>query len=122
FDGDKLDESKWRIYADNYWDKRSHFSKDNVILGNGVAKLHYEKKTGYHNDDPNKKQTDYATGFLDTYGKWVQRYGYFEARMKLTSAPGLWPAFWLMPDRGATLGPQWKRASTENGGMEFDIM
>ncbi|MBC8128228.1 MAG: family 16 glycosylhydrolase, partial [Gloeobacteraceae cyanobacterium ES-bin-144] len=122
FDGTTLDESKWRIYTENYWDKRSHFSKNNVVLGGGVVKLHYEKKTGFHNDDPNGKKTDYATGFLDTYGKWVQRYGYFEARMKLTKAPGLWPAFWLMPDRGVAAGPQWKRADTGNGGMEFDVM
>jgi beta-glucanase (GH16 family) len=122
FESPTLDEGKWRIYTENYWDKRSHFSKDNVILGDGVVKLHYEKKTGFHNDDPKGKQTDYATGFLDTYGKWTQRYGYFESRMKLTTAPGLWPAFWLMPDRGAATGEQWKRADTGNGGMEFDVM
>jgi len=56
------------------------------------------------------------------YGKWTQRYGYFEARLKIPTCPGLWPAFWMMPDRGKELGPQWKRASTHNGGMEFDIM
>ena len=37
--------------------------------------------------------------------------------MKLPSAPGLWPAFWMMPDRG-----QGDRQSTSNGGMEFDIL
>ncbi len=122
FDDGTLDETKWRIYTENYWDKRSHFSKDNVILKDGKAILRYEKKTGFHNDDPKLKQTDYATGFLDTYGKWVQRYGYFEARMKLPTGPGLWPAFWLMPDRGEAEGPQWKRADTGRGAMEFDIM
>jgi beta-glucanase (GH16 family) len=122
FDGPTLDTSKWRIYTENYWDKRSHFSKDNVLVENGKANLRYEKKTGFHNDDPAQKQTDYATGFLDTYGKWVQRYGYFEARMKLPKAPGLWPAFWLMPDRGEAEGPQWKRADTGRGAMEFDVM
>ncbi|XHR26786.1 MAG: family 16 glycosylhydrolase [Chthoniobacteraceae bacterium] len=121
FDGTTVDETKWNVYGDNYWDKRSHFSKDNLIVGGGVARLHYEKKTGFHNDDPSKKQTDYATGFLDTYGKWVQRYGYFESRMKTTKGPGMWPAFWLMPDRGVQAGPQWKRADTRNGAMEFDI-
>jgi beta-glucanase (GH16 family) len=122
FDGSTLDASKWRIYTENYWDKRSHFRKDNVLIQDGKAILRYEKKTGFHNDDPNKKQTDYATGFLDTYGKWVQRYGYFEARMKLPTSPGLWPAFWLMPDRGEAEGPQWKRADTGRGAMEFDVM
>lgn len=122
FDGKTVDLSKWNIYTANYWDQLSHFSRDNVVVGGGVARLRYEKKTGRHNDDPAGKETPYATGFLDTYGKWVQRYGYFEARMKLPRAPGLWPAFWLMPDRGIESGEQWQRASTGQGGMEFDIM
>jgi len=122
FDADKINLSIWNVYTENYWDKRSHFSITNVIVANGVATLRYEKKTGHHNDDPTRHQTDYATGFLDTYGKWVQRYGYYEARMKLPTAPGLWPAFWVMPDRGEAAGEQWKRADTGNGGMEFDVM
>ncbi len=122
FDGSTLDRSLWNVSAENYWDKPSHFSKENVLLGGGVVKLHYEKKRGFHNDDPKKQQTDYATGYLDTYGKWVQRYGYFEARVKIPDAPGLWPAFWMMPDRGAAAGEQWQRQDTRNHGMEFDIM
>jgi len=122
FEGKTIDLTKWNIYAPNYWDKKTHFSKDNVVLGGGTATLHYEKKTGTHNDDPAGKTTDYTCGYFDTYGKWVQRYGYFEARMKLPHAPGLWPAFWLMPDRGVAEGPQWKRSDTGNGAMEFDIM
>ncbi len=122
FNGDSIDLARWNIYTENYWDKRSHFTKDNVVLGDGVVKLRYEKKRGHENDDPSRKETDYAVGFLDTYGKWAQRYGYFEARMKLPEAPGLWPAFWTMPDRGVDKGPQWVRADTKNGGMEFDIL
>jgi beta-glucanase (GH16 family) len=124
FDGQQVDAAKWNIYGENYWDKQSHFSKDNVVVENGVVRLRFEKKSGPHNDDPNHKRgvTPYATGFLQTYGKWVQRYGYFEARMKLPKAPGLWPAFWMMPDRGEAAGEQWKRADTKNGGMEFDIL
>ncbi len=122
FDGENIDLNRWNIYTENYWDKRSHFTKDNVILGDGMVRLLMEKKTGYENDNPQRKMTDYAVGFLDTYGKWVQRYGYFEARMKLATAPGLWPAFWMMPDRGEEVGPQWVRADTGKGGMEFDIM
>ena len=122
FDGNAIDESKWNVYGPNYWDKTSHWSKDNVIVGGGVVRLRYEKKTGFQNDDPKQKRSAYASGFLETYGKWTQRYGYFEARMKLPTAPGLWPSFWMMPDRGAALGEQWKRQDTANGGMEFDIM
>ena len=131
FNGATIDLSKWNIYGPNYWDKATHWSKDNLLLGGGMVKLHFEKKRGPHNDDPNpkelknlsgKNESDYACGFLETYGKWVQRYGYFEARVKLPTAPGLWPTFWMMPDRGAAAGEQWKRQDTANGGMEFDIM
>jgi len=129
FDGPTVDYKKWNIYGNNFWDKRTHFSKDNAILKDGKMIFRYEKKTGKQNDAENGKPTDYACGFLCTYGKWTQKYGYFEARMKLPKAPGLWPAFWLMPDRGRALGEQWKRASTSKlasdtgvGGAEFDIM
>jgi beta-glucanase (GH16 family) len=127
FDGPAIDFSKWNIYSHNYWDKRTHFSKDNTLLKDGTLSLHYEKKTGYHNDNPNDTKTvgktDYACGFADTYGKWRQLYGYFEARVKLPKAPGLWPAFWTMPDRGPETGrDSGSRASTKNGGMEHDIL
>jgi len=132
FNGPTIDYSKWNIYGHNYWDKRSHFSKDNVILKDGKCIFRYEKKTGFHNDDPTDKQTgqtEYATGFLNTYGKWTQRYGYFESRMKLPTAPNLWPAFWLMPDRGKNSGTHYRvgtgmQADTDKGvgGMEFDIV
>ncbi|HEY8994519.1 MAG TPA: glycoside hydrolase family 16 protein, partial [Lacunisphaera sp.] len=125
FKGNAIDESKWNMIADDYWDKRTHFTKEETTVANGVCTLRFEKKSGPPENAPTKPATPYAAGYLDTYGKWTQRYGYFEAKMKLPTAPGLWPAFWLMPDRGAALGPQWKRADTavQDGtqGMEFDI-
>lgn len=125
FEGTAIDPARWRIYGPNYWGRKEliHWSKDNVIVADGRAKLRLEKKTGFHNDDPaSGHESPYASGFLDTYGLWAQRYGYFEARMKLPTAPGIWPAFWLMPDRGPQAGEQWRRQSTKDGGMEVDIM
>jgi len=122
FTGKSIDTTKWNIYGPNYWDKATHWTKDDLILdGHGVT-MRFEKKRGFQNDDPGGNETDYACGYLDSFGKWVQRYGYFEARVKLPTAPGLWPTFWLMPDRGAAAGEQWQREDTANGGMEFDIM
>ena len=131
FDGAAIDTNKWNVAGQNWYDKVSHYSKHNVLLVDGKARLRYEKKRGWHNDDPSFQpwgptavsgETAYATGFLDTAGKWTQRYGYFESRMKLPPAPGMWPAFWMMPDRGATVSPAGLRRSTSDGGMEFDIM
>ena len=121
FDGTQVDTNKWSTYGENYWDKVSHFSKETTFVSGGLAHLRFEKKRGHHNDDPKRPESDYATGFLESFGKFTQRYGYFEARMKLPTAPGLWPAFWMMPDRGGS-GPQWQRSDTKSGGMEFDIM
>ncbi len=126
FDAPAIDLTKWNNFGPNYWDKVSHWSKDNDILGGGLLRLRAEKKTGFQNDDPQQKKTDLVAGYLDTFGKFSQRYGYFEARMKLPTAAGLWPAFWLMPDRGPNAGDapgeNAKRRSTSDGGMEFDIM
>jgi hypothetical protein len=48
---------------------------------------------------------DYASGTLQTWGRWQQRYGYFEARMRLPKGQGLWPAFWLLDASGS--GNEW---------------
>ncbi len=122
FDGTSPDAAKWNVQGPNYWDKVSAFSKDNVAVKDGLMKIRYEKRTTHHNDDPKEKEFAYTVGFLTGFDRWAQRYGYFEARTKLPTAPGLWPAFWLMPDRGASGAEAWKRSTTEDGGMEFDIV
>jgi len=127
FDGTAVNEGLWNVHASNYWDKRTHFSRDNAIVSGGMLHLRYERKPGFQNDDPADRSsvsnTPYACGILTGFGKTVHRYGYFEARMKLPTAPGLWPAFWMMPDRGPeTPGEPWRRSDTHDGGMEFDIL
>lgn len=127
FDGSAIDLTKWNNFGPNHWDKVSHWSRKNVVVEDGVAKIRAERKVGRHNDDPKGKETEQAGGYLDTMDKFRQRYGYFESRMKLPTAAGLWPAFWMMPDRGpntpeATPGSKAKRSETANNGMEFDIM
>lgn len=39
----------------------------------------------------------YTSGMIASYPSFSQKYGYFEASMKLPAGTGLWPAFWLMP-------------------------
>lgn len=121
FDGDKIDTKVWNTYSENHWDKRVGFSKDNVLLGDGFARLRIEKRAGHHNDDPAQRATEFATGWLDTYGKWSQKYGYYEVRVKLPTAPSMFPAFWLMPERGPAEWPKYRRTDTKDGGMEFDV-
>lgn len=145
FDGQALDLSTFSVRWFNWWDKRQHDSARNTFVRDGKLVLRAERRTGPHNDEPDPAkampgsstkdrpwETPYAVGWADTFGKWTQRYGYFEARLKLPTAPNLWPALWLCPDRGLARYPQgvpmrdWSqfrdRTSTYDGGMEIDMV
>ncbi|GGF27528.1 hypothetical protein GCM10010954_28260 [Halobacillus andaensis] len=41
---------------------------------------------------------DYTSAKLTSKGLFSQKYGKFEARMKLPEGQGYWPAFWMMPE------------------------
>jgi beta-glucanase (GH16 family) len=56
----------------------------------------------------------YTSGRIKTEGKFSQKYGRFEARIKLPVGQGLWPAFWL-------LGSDFDSVGWPNCG-EIDIM
>lgn len=40
----------------------------------------------------------YTSGRLKTQGRFSQKYGRFEARIKIPSGQGVWPAWWLLGD------------------------
>jgi beta-glucanase (GH16 family) len=135
FEGNAIDLHKWNIYSESDWHlgKDTAWSKDNVIVKDGKLYLRVEKRKAHHNDDPKQPLLNYATGNCDTYGKWTQRYGYFETRVKLPTTPNSFTAFWMMPDRGLDYGNDpkltafgearhFRRDSTNGSGMEFDIM
>ena len=44
FDGNAIDLHRWNVYGPNWWDKRMHFSKDNVIVRDGMLTLRIPKK------------------------------------------------------------------------------
>ncbi len=126
FDGDKLNDKLWTPRFP--WDgpqpgQLQRYAPENVTVADGIASFKVEKKQGHENNDPARPTRDYTSGLIQSYAKWTQLYGYFECRVKLPTARGLWPAFWMMPDRGATAGKdQWKRRDTGNGAMEIDIL
>lgn len=124
FDGNSIDLKKWNIYTAGTFHigKDNHYSKNNVMVKDGKVVLRIDKNRGHHDDDPHAEINDLATGYLDTLGKWTQRYGYFEIKLKLPTIPNMFPAFWLMPDRGIAVPDIHQRTGTKEGGMEFDIM
>ncbi len=38
----------------------------------------------------------WASGVISTHESFAQRYGVWEARMRLPEVPGMWPAFWML--------------------------
>ena len=49
--------------------------------------------------EPLLKRQPFLSGVLASYDKFSQKYGYFEARMRLPAHPGTFPAFWLHHQR-----------------------
>ena len=121
FDGPAIDETKWSLPPKperSIWDRNSLNLADHSYVEDGCLKLKVSKLQGFQTDDERLKDKTYANGFVRSLDKFAQLYGYFEARLKLPDVQGMWPAFWMMPDRG--VGTK-DRRSTADGGMEFDI-
>lgn len=78
---------------------------DNVNVSNGTLKITAlaQKKNGYN----------YTSARLQTAGKVEVGYGYCEARIKIPSVSGVWPAFWML---GANEPKGWPMCG------EIDIM
>jgi beta-glucanase (GH16 family) len=105
------------------------FRPENVTIGGGLCTLYVEKRTAQNQDmnGYNGQTQQYASGAIQTYNKWRHGYGYFEARMRMSSARGTWPAFWLLPDRGPTVTPlDWRVGVGNPGGTgmgnEIDVV
>jgi beta-glucanase (GH16 family) len=56
----------------------------------------------------------YTSARINTAGKFTQKYGHVEARIKLPRGQGMWPAFWMLGDNIGSVG--WPNSG------EMDIM
>lgn len=107
FDGTQIDTSKWYTctggWKRNHANKPHYYKDENIVLKNGIAKLVVKREPEMHKgwfaDVNNGKGGwrdhlfDYSSAIIETKGKYC--YGFFEARCKVPSGPGFWPAFWL---------------------------
>ena len=60
----------------------------------------------YGSLDQISAQQNFLSGVISTHDKFSQKYGYFEANIKIPSAIGTFPAFWLLHDKKADEGTQ----------------
>lgn len=121
------DEAKWEY---RHGPRKKAYTVENNAF---VTKLPDEDttalvlRTSEDTETTDEFSNPFRTGFVRTRNyentgpddqmRFAQRFGYFEARMSLNSAPGQWGAFWLMPFRST-----WCADSSGRDGTEIDIV
>ena len=115
-DGSPVDSSKWVSESGgNGWGNQEleYYTTrtDNAFQqgGNLVIKAIAEKYAG-----KDGVTRDYTSARLKSEGKFSQKYGRFEARIKIPQGQGIWPAFWMLGDDIGKVG--WPKCG------EIDIM
>ena len=94
FDGDVVDESKWRI-EDAALVKNNelqYYATDEVYVENGHLVLRSRKRL--------MGEREYTSGLVETKGRFSQVYGRFEIRARIPRTQGIWPAHWMLPADG----------------------
>ncbi len=97
FDGAAIDGSKWAFDtgAGGWGNGELQYHTDraeNAFVSGGYLNIRAMKGafTGP------KGSADYTSARLITRGKFDQKLGRFEAKIKLPSGQGIWPAFWML--------------------------
>jgi len=92
--GTAVDPAKWNLsnQGDGFGNNELEFytnRTDNVALDGQGSLIITAARESFGN-------REYTSARLDTYKKFQQQYGRFEARIKLPRGQGLWPAFWML--------------------------
>lgn len=111
FEGNKLDTSLWELACCFYGGLQgaqhvNYYSLDNIEVSDGTCRIIAKKETVLRRitfwydsaaimEDglPNLRTFDYTSGIMWTKQKFF--HGKFEARCRMPSGKGLWPAFWM---------------------------
>lgn len=97
FSSSSLDGGNWKVGTHHSGIAGAAGNDPNLITAsNGILKL----KSSIDDVNYSGSNYSYSSGEISTFFNFKQQYGYFEARIKYPAVQGLWPAFWLMPDRG----------------------
>jgi beta-glucanase (GH16 family) len=82
FNGSAPDSSIWRSWTGG---TGTTYDSSQSAVANGELKISAVRTS-----------SGWTSAGLDTcYGRFAQRYGYFEARMRFSAGYGAWPAFWM---------------------------
>jgi beta-glucanase (GH16 family) len=105
-DGSGVDLSKWVVEVGGKgWGNEELESytnrRENAYIRDGNLVIE-ARREDYAGADGVKR--NYTSARLKTAGKFSQAYGRFEARLKIPSGQGMWPAFWMLGDDIDTAG------------------
>jgi beta-glucanase (GH16 family) len=101
FNATEINRSVWSVSNKQTWGKLlSIRMTGNVVQENGLLRLITRKE--------NVGGKEWTTGMIGTANNFRQAYGYWEARMRYASAPGLNNAFWTNPGRDPHGKPGWE--------------
>ena len=100
FESTCLDAGKWNVedWAAEKNNELQYYSPSNIKVEDGLLKL-ISKNEKF-------KGKIYTSGAVQTQGKFNFLYGKAEMRAKLPAGQGIFPAFWMMPDKEDTWLPE----------------
>jgi beta-glucanase (GH16 family) len=98
--GSALDASKWVVEVGGQgWGNREleyYTSRpENLFIRDGALVIEARRENFAIPGGPIQH---YTSARLKTAGRFSQQYGRFEARIKIPSGQGMWPAFWMLGD------------------------
>ena len=91
----QLDPAKWSpayppgVHPLGCNNEKQSYAPENAGTRDGSLVLRAERRT--------REKQPFTSGMVVSHGKFSQRYGWFEARIKVPKGKGFWPAFWLLP-------------------------
>ena len=107
FDGSSVNTSKWSFETGpGVNNEKQYYQSSNASVSNGNLVITAKKQT--------VNGWNYTSARMNTAGHFTTQYGRVEARIKLASGQGLWPAFWMLGNNISTV--QWPKCG------EIDIM
>lgn len=117
-DGSAPDVSKWTYdiggkgWGNNELECYTNRLQNAQIMGGNLAITAQQESNPYV--CPDGSVNNYTSARLKTQGLFSQVYGRFEARIKIPTGQGMWPAFWMLGNNITTAG--WPTSG------EIDIM
>lgn len=105
YGGDGWGNDEWQIYTDDL---------ENVRVEDGNLVISTLWDSVNHPEGPGKRNGSVSSGRINTKDNFAFKYGKAQARIKIPTAMGMWPAFWM-------LGQNYDSAGWPQSG-EIDIM